>query len=372
MTKQAENLPRILLIDDSRAVRTEIRKQIRDKFDVREESDGESGWQTLLLDPNIEVVICALGMPRLNGLALLERIRNSRLSRISVLPVIFINQEDQEELRKQVQQQGEVDFITQDTPRVELLARLDVLTKLAQSRRHLNENTSQSTPHYHGNISVMVMEIDHYPELCELYGNNVGQLVHRKISRLLRSKVRTEDTVAHLAEGRFAVICPGANLNGCSAFALRMLRAIETIVMVYKEIKIQVSMTIGLASANGDLSITQETLIEECERRVTQGREMGGHCVIGEEGKVTLEQLQPEADTTTGSVDQALKFLREGRVEEVRKHLGSLTREIKPLLELMEAEYHCNIPIAQIAEKTQETTSIDPLTNTTFTSNSMW
>lgn len=39
-------LPRVLIVDDSRMVRASIVKHIRDRFDVRGESDGEAGWQT--------------------------------------------------------------------------------------------------------------------------------------------------------------------------------------------------------------------------------------------------------------------------------------------------------------------------------------
>ena len=47
-------------------------------------------------------------------------------------------------------------------------------------------------------------------------------------------------------------ISPSADLDACGAFALRLRRAIETIVMTYKEHRIRVSLTVGLASAHGD------------------------------------------------------------------------------------------------------------------------
>ena len=52
-----QTLPRVLIIDDSRMVRASIIRQVRDRFDVREEADGEAGWQTLLVDPTIQAVI---------------------------------------------------------------------------------------------------------------------------------------------------------------------------------------------------------------------------------------------------------------------------------------------------------------------------
>ena len=71
-------LPRVLIIDDSRMVRASIIRHVRDRFDVREEADGEAGWRTLLVDPTIQAVITDIGMPNLDGYGLLERIRSSR------------------------------------------------------------------------------------------------------------------------------------------------------------------------------------------------------------------------------------------------------------------------------------------------------
>ena len=67
-------LPRILLVDSSRTVRTGLAKHLDGRFDVREESDGEAAWQTLVLDNTIQVVISDLQLPKLNGFELLERL----------------------------------------------------------------------------------------------------------------------------------------------------------------------------------------------------------------------------------------------------------------------------------------------------------
>ena len=61
------SLPRILIVDDSRIVRATIIKRICDRFDAREEVDGEAGWEALLIDPTLQLVITDHTMPRLDG-----------------------------------------------------------------------------------------------------------------------------------------------------------------------------------------------------------------------------------------------------------------------------------------------------------------
>lgn len=363
-------LPRVLIVDDSRMVRASLIKQIRDKFDVREEADGEAGWQALLLDPTIEVVISDIGMPRLDGFGLLERIRGSRLSRVNALPVLIISGEDENEARMKAQGMGATDFITKGTPRVELLARIEALAKLAQTRRELEQSREQLVRRNRGDVSVMVIEVDHYDKLCESYGHSVGQLVHRKLSKLLSAKVRKEDTIAHLAEGQFAVISPSADLDACGAFALRLRRAIETIVMTYKEHRIRVSLTIGLASAHGDEKVTLEHLLQLAAQRVSEGRGMGGNRVVSESGEVTPDNVGRFSRLAV-SIDHALTQLRNGAADEPRKRLRELTHTLLPLLELIESEYRVGIPMEALAEKAQ-ITNIDMHTATTMGARTTW
>lgn len=363
MSEVVAHLPRVLIVDDSRMVRASLIKQIRDKFDVREEVDGEAGWQSLLLDPSIEVVISDIGMPRLDGFGLLARIRGSRLSRINALPVLIISGEDENDARMKAQSMGATDFITKGTPRVELVARIEALVKLAQTRRELEESRELLVRRNRGDVSVMVVQVDGYDRLCESYGHSVGQLVHRKLSKLLSAKVRKEDTIAHLAEGQFAVISPTADLDACGAFALRLRRAIDTIVMTYKEHRIRISLTIGLASAHGDPNLSLEELLQLAVSRVADGTVLGGNRVVSESGEVTPENIGRFSKLRV-SVDHALTQIRTGSHDETRKRLRELVYTVMPLLELMEEEFHLTLNLLALAEKAQ-ITSLDLQMHTT-------
>ena len=136
-------LPRILIVDDSRMVRATIVKLIRGRFEVREEGDGEAGWQTLMLDPSIQVLLSDLSMPKLDGYGLLQRVRESTIARIREMPVIMISGDEDESARHRAKELGATDFITKGIGTSELLARLDALVKLAQTRNELQAMSKQ-------------------------------------------------------------------------------------------------------------------------------------------------------------------------------------------------------------------------------------
>jgi two-component system cell cycle response regulator len=126
--------PRILIADDSRAVRAVLLKRIERKFDFREAVDGEQAWEVLLEDDGIRAVISDLTMPRLDGYGLLRRIRGSELARIRELPVVVVSGSDQAEERERAKAAGANDLITKGIDSAQLLSRLDILTRLGLDR----------------------------------------------------------------------------------------------------------------------------------------------------------------------------------------------------------------------------------------------
>ena len=102
--------PRILIVDESRMARAMLGKTLREHFDVREESDGESAWQVLVLDHSIRLVICALALPVLDGDGLLQRLRGSRLQRLARVPMLMVSGDDDAAVER-ARNHGASDFI---------------------------------------------------------------------------------------------------------------------------------------------------------------------------------------------------------------------------------------------------------------------
>jgi diguanylate cyclase (GGDEF)-like protein len=371
---EAAARPRLLIIDDSRMVRASIIKHVRDTYDVREEADGAAGWETLLLDPTIQVVISDLSMPKLDGYQLLERIRASKISRIHDLPVIMISGDEDDRARARAQELGATDFITKGIGTVELLVRLEGAIKAAQTRRELQasrEALAEQKPidpkyglvtpqylqmhgeqllaqvkRYLGELSVMMIEVDRYDELTEKYGRQVAGLVIRKLAKILGTKVRKEDTVAQLGEARFCIVTPSISIDSCSAFALRLRHAIDAIALGYRGELIRISLTIGIANSRHDQGDSINALIGLAVERVRQGQASGGNRVISAEGDVV--QRRAEEPMT---LEQAHALLDRKSYAELKPHVAELARRLLPVLEFIEAEYQIGMPLGALAER---------------------
>ena len=132
--------PRVLIADDSRIVRASIVQHLRDRFDIREVTDGEAAWQAVLLDSSIRVVITDLTMPKVDGFELLNRVRSSKVQRNRELPIVIISGEDETVERERAASIGATDFIQKGVGAAELLARMGVLVRLSATREALAES----------------------------------------------------------------------------------------------------------------------------------------------------------------------------------------------------------------------------------------
>ncbi|NOY26405.1 MAG: response regulator [Oligoflexia bacterium] len=86
------NQPRILIIDDSKAIRLAVRSTLsRAGFDVIEARDGEQGREIITSQSDISLVLCDVNMPRLNGLSMVELIKADPSH--AELPVVMLTTE---------------------------------------------------------------------------------------------------------------------------------------------------------------------------------------------------------------------------------------------------------------------------------------
>ncbi|MCL1861069.1 MAG: response regulator [Proteobacteria bacterium] len=364
-------LPKILIIDDSRMVRASLIKQIRHRFQIREEVDGEAGWETLLIDPSIRIVLTDLGMPRLDGFGLLERIRGSKVQRIQELPVVIISGDEDDEARQRALDLGANDFVSKGAGCAEMTARLESLLDLTDIRRSLalseqnpvvDPDSGLATPAYLNHngeqllaqarrrqtaISVMVVEIDHYDQLIEWHGDYVANLITGKLAKILSSKVRREDTISQISGARFVVLSPSTSIAGCCTFALRLQRAMEKLVLTYRDERIRITVTVGISGSETDSVQSVEGLIGTATERVRRGIAAGGNRIVDSEGEVDKVAAENYVNKII-SIDHALLQLRIGAQEDVMDRLPEVITTMMPLFSLLEERLHFGIPLGEL------------------------
>ena len=71
-------------------------------------------------------------------------------------------------------------------------------------------------------LSLVVIDIDHFKSINDNYGHNVGDIVIQKVSKILEDAVRTEDIAARWGGEEFILILPGASFKIAISIAERL------------------------------------------------------------------------------------------------------------------------------------------------------
>ncbi|MFC7514644.1 response regulator [Herbaspirillum sp. GCM10030257] len=368
--------PRVLIADDSRIVRATLIKHIEGMFDFREALNGEEAWETLLIDPNIKVVITDLTMPKLDGYGLLQRIRSSKISRIREIPVVVVSGSDEGAERERAKAAGATDLITKGIGTAQLLSRLDILSKLVATQREFERSLEVLVRKIEPVAALQLPTIDAFrakaTSLLETAANarknfvllnvciglkHVGlegaamsppASVSRAIGQLLQSTVRETDHVAQLGEAEFTVATGSINFDSARFFAQRVCRAIAGAHLVSDESMSFIAScgVVSLSDPGIDPNmVTFDELLDRARNRALLG--IGGSVtgVVGpeEEAAVLCGQqiaslpMGKEGESQLASPDLAtlLQWIREGRQNEVLPHLGRLSADLQPLVDLV-------------------------------------
>jgi diguanylate cyclase (GGDEF)-like protein len=360
--------PRVLIVDDSRIVRTTIAKNIRGHFDIREEADGEAAWETLMVDPAIRVVISDLSMPQLDGYGLLERIRESKVHRVHDMPVIIISGEEDETARQRAKDLGATDFITKGTGTAELLARLNTLVGLAETRETLAVARSEAMTdkvsgllsaavlrrqaeqalsyqlRHSGAMALLVIGFDHMSSLTGAKGRAAAEALLGQFARLLASIVRTEDSLARWSDTELAVVTPGIGTEQARAFADRIRQAVARASIRHQGQTLQATVSIGVAGFPDDAVTDASSLFAVAGERMLQAQGEGGNRVI----------FCPSATglAATATVFERLPSHLEAGLDAVRRSkLARLGLSLLPLLHRLDKQFNLGLPLVDMERR---------------------
>lgn len=96
---------KILIVDDSASVRSQIREVLVSAgFQTIEAADGVEGLQTIVGRDDLAGVVCDVNMPRMGGLQMLEFVKAK--GRLAGLPVVMLTTEGQASLVQQAKAAG--------------------------------------------------------------------------------------------------------------------------------------------------------------------------------------------------------------------------------------------------------------------------
>ena len=367
----AGDKPRLLMVDDSRTMRSAASKMLGKHFDVVVAEDGEKGWQKIRSDRQVQVVFTDIAMPELDGYGLLERIRTCEDPGIARMPVIVVTgAEDDEAAREQALRLGATDFIAKPFNSTDLVARARAHANYQRERQQLEEQVTVDSltglgnrNHFMGRLkqelafsarhghplSLVRADVDHFNKLFIRAGKEAADGVLQELGSLMARLVRKEDTAARIGLAQFAIALPTADAEGAAVFAERLCRQVREAVFEHEGRRLPVTLSVGVMTPEPHPGQTPRAVLEEANLVLAEALKAGGDRYLSEKmvREMDEEQLPSPPEAPPGGpekgqpepepgVDEALSLLAAGEEDKVRRHLPALRRRLRPLLRLME------------------------------------
>lgn len=156
------------------------------------------------------------------------------------------------------------------------LSTTDTLTKLA-NRYHLDSTLKQaisSAKRYNRPLSIIMVDLDYFKRVNDLYGHHAGDIVLQKSAEILRENCRVSDTIGRWGGEEFLIICPETEKNEAALLADKLRALIPSVAMIYTH-----TQTASFGVSTYHESDTLETLVIRADEALYQAKHAGRNCV---------------------------------------------------------------------------------------------
>jgi diguanylate cyclase (GGDEF)-like protein len=125
---------------------------------------------------------------------------------------------------------------------------------------------------------VALIDYDHFKEINDNYGHDVGDIVLITGADLIKSGIREQDKLARWGGEEFLVLLPNTDLDGAFSIANKLKKVISA-KPIGQPVGVNVSVTGGVAIVNQN--DTFETLFKRADDALYKGKQNGRNCICG-------------------------------------------------------------------------------------------
>lgn len=162
-------------------------------------------------------------------------------------------------------------------------ARTDSLTGCF-NRRHFTNLARQELARvrrYGGEVSALMLDLDHFKAVNDLHGHQVGDLMLQRFVQVCRSMLREEDVIGRLGGEEFAILLPETDREQAREVAERVRRAVAAAEVIVENATAPLRFTasIGVAALLPEES-TVDQLIGRADQALYEAKNAGRNRVV--------------------------------------------------------------------------------------------
>lgn len=311
-----ERQSNILVVDDIPLNVELLRTYLKSSgYSVFEAHDGEEALKSVAQNKP-DLILLDIMMPKINGFEVCRKLKSD--PRTQFVPIVMVTALQSVEDKVQGLEVGADDFITKPFNKMELLARVKSLLRikflhdelekkiiqLDEARKRLQQlavtdgltglfnhrffkeqlmhefNRATRTK---SSLSLAMIDIDYFKFYNDENGHPAGDIVLKKISKLIQRNLRKIDIAARYGGEEFVVILPETSHNAAKIVTEKIRRLVEEepIIHEQKQPNKKLTISLGLATYPDDTK-DPDKLISVADQRLYKAKQGGRNRVVFE------------------------------------------------------------------------------------------
>ncbi len=276
---------RILVIDDNKFNVKLLTEILTDEgYTVYSEYSGESILEKCnLYQP--DAILLDIMMPGIDGFEVCRILKED--SKTYNIPVIMVTAKTDPQDLKYAFELGAFDYIKKPIDESEVLARLESAIRFTQRQRQLEDLAMKDglTSLYNHRLIVelfykefekatrnkqpiafMMLDLDHFKEVNDTFGHQVGDQVLRDFALILMENSRSSDLIGRYGGEEFSIALPNVKKEDAHIICERIRFAVENFTHLISQAKLFVTVSIGVCVHYPDSPATPQDVIAEADK----------------------------------------------------------------------------------------------------------
>ena len=297
----------ILIVDDNDSNRDLLYRRLKSLgFQCLQASGGIEALEVLQKE-KIDLVLLDVLMPDMNGIEVLNEIRNSDLQ--SDLPVIMVSGFDDVRSVAKCIAIGASDYLSKPVDSIVLGAKVvaalerkalrsksnklmeqltiqattDQLTGIKNRRSiyeeldSLIENYKLSSKHF----GIILLDIDFFKSVNDTYGHHAGDMVLIDAAKCFSENIRSNDFIGRQGGEEFLALIESVDIEETGMIGERVRSSIEESIIKVEGIEIKITVSGGIAHSSE--KIDRDELINLADQRLYVAKQTGRNRIIDKE-----------------------------------------------------------------------------------------
>ena len=283
----------ILIVDDA-PENLDMMSELLSKYDIVDVISGKDALE-VAREGSIDLILLDIVMPNMDGYEVCQILKSNPETKD--IPVIFITAKIDEESIEKAYAVGGIDYITKPLKPKELIVRVkrelqlqelqrelkllaahDYLTKLYNRRyfavasEHILSLSKREKKH----LSVIMLDIDKFKNINDVYGHKIGDDVIIFLSDMLLEKQRKSDVVCRYGGEEFVILLAHTKIEDAKKIAEKLRRIIESSsIDVPLKDTLKFTISLGVSSVDVKNEVNIELALQRADDALYRAKKGG-------------------------------------------------------------------------------------------------